>query len=220
MISKTPMVDMRDVRDEPTRQFGPKYVARRLIRNRLSGLSGGLLNIHDPWGRWQVGDPAGPHIALRILDPGVYLSFATGGSLGAARAYMNGRWECSDLTGLLRLLIRNMSVVDGIESGFARIANAIARVHHAFRANTRAGSRRNIHEHYDLGNAFFSLFLDETMTYSAGIFEQPSSSLREASVAKLDRICRKLDLGPRDHVGADAARRGRGTGEPYSDRVW
>ncbi|NIV74164.1 MAG: methyltransferase domain-containing protein, partial [Gammaproteobacteria bacterium] len=129
-----------------------------------------------------------------------YLAIVTGGSLGAARAWMDGQWTCSDLSALLRLFIRNMSVVDGVETGFARIGNAIDRARHTLRANTKAGSRKNIHEHYDLGNDLFALFLDETMTYSAGIFESASSTMHEASTAKLDRICRKLDLGPNDRV--------------------
>lgn len=194
------MYSFREQMQKPSRRFGPAYLARRLIRQRLAELSDGSLTVRDPWGEWQAGDDSGRAIVLVVLDPGVYLSVVSGGSLGIARAFMDGRWECSDLTGLLRLFIRNMSVVDDVESGFAKFANVMARLQHKFRANSQAGSRRNIHEHYDLGNAFFSLFLDETMTYSAGIFEEETSSLRDASVAKLDRICRKLDLGPEDHV--------------------
>ena len=184
----------------PARHFGPAYMARSLIKGRLSPLSGGLLNVQDPWGEWNVGDGASEHIVLNVEDPAAYLAILLGGSLGAASAYMDGKWSSSDLTGLLRLFIRNMSVVDGVEIGFARVANGIARLHHRLRANTHAGSRRNIHEHYDLGNDLFALFLDETMTYSAGIFQSESSTLYEASVAKLDRICRKLDLRPDDHI--------------------
>ena len=184
----------------PARRLGPAWIARGLIKGRLSAISGGLLSVRDPWGEWDAGESAGERIVLNVEDPAAYLAIVTGGSLGAATAYMNGKWSCSNLTGLLRLLIRNMSVVDGVETGFARAANGIARLHHKLRANTHTGSRQNIHEHYDLGNDLFALFLDETMTYSAGIFESDSSTLYEASVAKLDRICRKLDLGPDDHV--------------------
>jgi len=192
--------DSQEQFQKPGRRFGLAYLTRNLIRRRLAGLSGGLLSVRDTWGEWQVGDDSGHAIVLLVLDPRVYLALVTGGSLGVARAYMDGRWECSDLTGLLRLFIRNMSVVDGVETGFAKLANLSARLQHKLRANSQAGSRRNIHEHYDLGNDFFSLFLDETMTYSAGIFEHETSSLHDASVAKLDRICRKLNLGPDDHV--------------------
>jgi cyclopropane-fatty-acyl-phospholipid synthase len=200
MTTRNPTAGSQKEVRKPARQFGPAYLARRLIMSRLRELSGGLLTVRDPWGQWRAGEGPGEHIVLNVEDPAAYLSIVTGGSLGAANAFMDGKWTCNDLTGLLRLLIRNMSVVDGVETGFARAANAIARLHHKLRANTHTGSRRNIHEHYDLGNGLFSLFLDETMTYSAGIFERDSSTLYEASVAKLDRICRKLDLGPDDHI--------------------
>lgn len=200
MIGRNTTLDDRTTLDGPLSRLSPSYVARRLVRTRLSALRDGLLVVEDPWGRWQAGDASAAPITLRVSDADTYLAFVTGGSLGAARAFIDGHWSCTDLTTLLRLFIRNMAVLDGAESGLATIANAVARFNHNLRANTRAGSRRNIHEHYDLGNDLFGLFLDDTMTYSAGIFEHASSSLRDASIAKLDRICRKLALGPGDHV--------------------
>ena len=200
MNTRNHTADFQGERRAESRRFGPAYMARGLIRRRLAGLAGGRLTVRDPWGGWEAGDGTGGRIALGIEDPRAYIAFVTGGSLGAAEAFMAGQWTSSDLTALLRLFIRNMSVVDGVETGFARAANAIARLRHGLRANTRAGSRRNIHEHYDLGNELFALFLDESMTYSAGIFEHDDSTLFDASVAKLDRICRKLNLGPDDHV--------------------
>jgi cyclopropane-fatty-acyl-phospholipid synthase len=74
------------------------------------------------------------------------------------------------------------------------------KVFHALKRNTRTGSRANIAAHYDLSNDFFALFLDETMTYSCGIFARPDTTLREASLEKIDRLCRKLRLSPRDHL--------------------
>lgn len=200
MTIRNPTVDFDAELRRPVRRFGPAFMARSLIKSRLSELAGGSLVVEDPWGRWEVGDRTGEPVVLEITNPGAYLTILTGGSLGAARAYMDGDWSASDLTGVLRLFIRNMSVVDGVETGLARLANGIARLHHSLRANTRAGSRKNIHEHYDLGNDLFELFLDDTMTYSAGIFEHESSTLHEASVTKLDRICRKLELHADDHL--------------------
>ena len=200
MMVRSPTADAREPLEKSTRRLSPAYLARRLVRSRLAALTDGLLTVDDPWGRWQAGDASAAPITISVDNAETYLSFVTAGSLGAARAYMDGHWSCTDLTALLRLFIRNMSVLDGAESGLAAVANAAARISHSLRANTRAGSRRNIHEHYDLGNDLFALFLDETMTYSSGIFEQPASSLRDASVAKLDRICRKLNLEPGDRV--------------------
>jgi cyclopropane-fatty-acyl-phospholipid synthase len=82
----------------------------------------------------------------------------------------------------------------------ARFSRPLLALFHAFRRNTENGSRANIAAHYDLSNEFFELFLDDTMMYSCGVFERPEATLREASIAKIDRICRKLELSPRDHL--------------------
>ena len=81
-----------------------------------------------------------------------------------------------------------------MEKGLARLTAPLYKLYHYVRKNTKADSRRNILAHYDLGNDFYQLFLDETMTYSCGIFEQEGSTLKDASEAKYDRICRKLQL--------------------------
>jgi cyclopropane-fatty-acyl-phospholipid synthase len=118
--------------------------------------------------------------------------------MGAAEAYLRGWWEADDLTRLLRIFARNRAVLSDLEGGSARVTSPLRRLQHAWRRNTRSGSRRNIAEHYDLGNDFFALFLDDTMTYSCGIYPEPESTLREASIEKLDRACRVLGLRP-DH---------------------
>ena len=87
-----------------------------------------------------------------------------------------------------------------MNSVWPRITEPLHKLYHLLRRNSRRGSRNNIGAHYDLGNDFYSLFLDETWTYSSGIFETSESTLKEASIAKYDRICRKLDLNPNDHL--------------------
>ncbi len=174
--------------------------ARRMLQNRLVALSDGHVVIEDPWGRWSAGDTGHAPVEVQIHDPRFYLDLVLGGSLGAGRAYIDGTWSSSDLTGLLRVFARNAELTDGLEGGIASFARALDWLRHRLRSNTLSGSRRNIAEHYDLGNDFFKLFLDNTMTYSAGIFETSDTSLEQASVAKLDRICRKLALAPEDHV--------------------
>jgi cyclopropane-fatty-acyl-phospholipid synthase len=94
----------------------------------------------------------------------------------------------------------NREVMNRLESGMARIGGAALKLAHWYHRNTRAGSRRNIHAHYDLGNELFELFLDPTMMYSSAVFPRPDASLEEASVHKLDLICRKLELTPDDHL--------------------
>lgn len=137
---------------------------------------------------------------IRVHDPRFFWSVAFGGSLGAAEAYLAGYWDSDDLTTLLRLVARNCEVASGLNRGLAFVGAPARKAVHLLHRNTRSGSRRNIAAHYDLGNEFFEQFLDETMAYSCGIFEEPESTLRQASMAKFERICEALRLGPSDHL--------------------
>ncbi len=175
-------------------------VARRLIHARLARLRHGSIEVIDAAGRQCFGPDHAPMATLHVHDPAAYAEIAFGGSVGAGEAYMAGEWSTDDLTGLLRMMLRNRDVLDGLEGGWARLTDPLRRLAHAAARNTRSGSRRNIAAHYDLGNDFFALFLDPTMMYSCAFFEHPDMTLEQASVAKLDRICRKLDLRPGDRV--------------------
>jgi cyclopropane-fatty-acyl-phospholipid synthase len=123
-----------------------------------------------------------------------------GGSLGAAEAYMAGLWSTPHLTSVIRLVILNRKLMDKMDKGWSWLSDPVHKLFHWFRRNTLRGSKENIVAHYDLGNDFYRLFLDETLTYSCGIFEHENSTLEDASIAKYDRICRKLQLHPEDHV--------------------
>jgi cyclopropane-fatty-acyl-phospholipid synthase len=100
----------------------------------------------------------------------------------------------------VRLFVRNQHALSGLDSGLSRLSRPFLSLYHALRRNSESGSRANIRAHYDVSNEFFGLFLDESMTYSCGIFENEDSSLREASVAKIDHLCKKLDLQASDHL--------------------
>ena len=146
-------------------------------------------------------DPAQTlHANIVVHDPSFYRMAALNGSVGAGEAYMDGHWDCDDLVALVRILVRNRDRLDALERGPARLGGAIMRGWHALMRNTRAGSRRNIAAHYDLGNDLFKLFLDESMMYSSAIYMDESESLEVAAKRKLDRICQKLDLKPHHHV--------------------
>ena len=146
-------------------------------------------------------DPAETlHATITVRDPAFYRLAALNGSVGAGESYMDGHWECDDLVSLVRILVRNRDRLDALERGPARLGGAIMRGWHALMRNTRAGSRRNIAAHYDLGNDLFKLFLDESMMYSSAIYEDEGESLEVAAKRKLDRICKKLDLQPHHHV--------------------
>ena len=176
--------------------------ARRLVRRQLRQFEVGQLRLIDGGGNYLYGQASNAELCARITvnDPRFWSEIAFGGSIGAGEAYMHGYWQCDDLVSLVRLLLRNRHVLDGMEGGAARFTAPLQRLFHWVNRNTHEGARRNIAAHYDLGNDFFALWLDETMMYSAAVFERPEMDLHEAQVARLERICRKLDLGPDDHV--------------------
>ena len=175
--------------------------ARRLVLGRLESLRSGTLRVQDGDVVHEFrGAAPGPGATLVVRDPAFYSELAYGGSVGAAESYMLGHWSTPELAGLLRLMLANREALDALEGGLARVSSPLRLLAHWLHMNTRAGSRRNISAHYDLGNDFFRLMLDETMMYSCALFERPDMSLAEASRAKLDLVCRKLGLGPSNHV--------------------
>jgi cyclopropane-fatty-acyl-phospholipid synthase len=175
---------------------------RTQIHRRLEALRAGTLTVRDGLESRTFGGEARTDLraVIDVRSPKLYRRLATGGALGAAESYLRGEWTADDLPMALRIFAANLDAADGLESRAARALNLGAVLAHRLRRNTHAGSRRNIHDHYDLGNDLFALFLDDTMTYSCGIFEHPGATMHEASVAKLDLVCRKLELSPRDHV--------------------
>ena len=179
----------------------------RLLRSqllaRLDALDHGLLVVRDALGEHRfgrTGDDALPAVHLWIDDAAFYRAVAAQGSVGAGESYIAGQWRCDDLVGLVRLLVRNRALLDGMESGLARLGGWALRSWHALRRNTREGSRRNIAAHYDLGNDFFALFLSPDLMYSSAMFASPDDDLDTASYRKLDAVCRKLALAPGDRV--------------------
>jgi cyclopropane-fatty-acyl-phospholipid synthase len=174
-------------------------LARRLVFARLEALAHGSLLLREGAATHRFGSGA-PELELQVRDPAFYSELAFGGSVGAGESYMLGHWAAPDLAGVMRLLLRNREALDAMDRGLARLAAPLRVAAHWLHRNTRAGSRRNISAHYDIGNDFYKLFLDDTMMYSCALFEREGMTLAEAQAAKLDAICRKLDLGPRDHV--------------------
>ena len=175
-------------------------LARQLVLKRLASIGEGRLRVRDGRESHVFGNGQGIEATITVHDPAFYADIAFGGSVGAGESFMFGHWRADDLTALMRLMLRNHEALDGMEQGLARMSAPIRQFAHWLHRNTRAGSRRNISAHYDLGNDFFRLMLDQTMMYSCAFFERPDMTLTEASIAKLDRICRTLALGPADHV--------------------
>jgi cyclopropane-fatty-acyl-phospholipid synthase len=176
--------------------------ARRLATTLLSRIEHGTLTIVEGSGRRTLGHGgrAGIQATVHIHDPAVWRTVLTRGSAGLGETYRQGGWDSDDLADLLRLLLLNLDRLSRFTNRAIWLRDLVARPARQLRPPSKADDRRNIHAHYDLGNEFFALFLDPTMAYSCGIYESEASSLAEASIAKFDRICRKLNLGPSDHV--------------------
>jgi len=180
-------------------------ITRARLLQSLESLSECRVVVEENSGTRAFGTPAPTptdtlNARIRVRDPAFYRMTALNGSVGAGEAFMEGLWDCDDLVSLVRVLVRNRDHLDAMETGLARIGGSVMKALHAVARNTRAGSRRNIAAHYDLGNDFFRLFLDDNLMYSSALYESEDESLDVASTRKLDRICRKLSLGPNDHV--------------------
>jgi cyclopropane-fatty-acyl-phospholipid synthase len=178
-------------------------LAERAVRARLAGLEHGQITLADGANVEHFGSSSercALSAVVHVHNPRFYSEIAFGGSIGAGEAYMLGYWSTDDLTAAMRILLQNRNVLDGMETGLARFMMPLQKAMHWASRNTRGGSRRNIAAHYDLGNAFFQLFLDPTMMYSSAVYEHADMTLEQASVAKLDRICRKLKLKAGDHI--------------------
>ena len=195
----------RPWRDFPGRMADrsiPSSALDRLVWHWLDSLEQGCLVLEEGGRHRTFGDPEDRSLYARVevCDPCFYRRLVLGGSLGAAEAYIQGHWKCDDLVALVRLFCRNVTLASGMDRYPAWLVGPLRLADHHWRRNTTATSRRNIAAHYDLGNDFFSLFLDETLTYSCAVFPTPESTLQEASIAKFDLICRKLGLTPEDHL--------------------
>lgn len=178
-------------------------ITRDRILARIAGLPAGRLTLEDAEGQHRVGDGAArPELDahIRVQHEGFYHALASSGSVGAAEAWVRGDWSSPDLVCVVRLMAANVDVLNRMDDASSFLDRAGLRLLHAFNRNSKDGSRRNIEAHYDLGNAMFEQFLDPTMMYSSAIFPHAQSTLEEASIAKLDRVCRTLRLQSSDHL--------------------
>ena len=177
-----------------------RAVFRRVLR---AGVRSGEITIADARGETVFGgQPAGIEplrVRVEIHDPRAWRRLA-GLSIGLAESYAEGLWDCDDLVALVRIAARDLPRFDTLRGRVLPAVRPLQLASRRCRRNTIRGSRQNIAAHYDLGNDLFATFLDESLTYSCAIFEEPGMTLAEAQVAKLDRICRKLNLRPDEHL--------------------
>jgi cyclopropane-fatty-acyl-phospholipid synthase len=178
-------------------------LARALILRQMAKIADGELIVEEADRQWHFG-AASPHlprpVTVRVLDPTAWFDFAFGGPAAAGEAYVQGRWQCDELTELVRLFLRNREVLEGVDGGLSRLWQPLRKLGYWLQRNTRTGSRRNIQAHYDIGNDLFRLFLDRNLMYSSAYYATPETDLEAAAEEKLDRVCRKLELRPEHHL--------------------
>ncbi|MEW6320577.1 MAG: cyclopropane-fatty-acyl-phospholipid synthase family protein [Acidobacteriota bacterium] len=176
-------------------------IAEARLLTALQGWTVGRLTVHLPDGRVVSVGPAGsePHATLRVARPAFFRRFALQGDLGAGESYMDGDWRADDLARFIELVLRNEPHLP-LTSPLTRLLNLPNDWRHRRRANTKAGSRRNIAAHYDLSNALFATFLDESMAYSAAVYERGDEPLADAQRLKFNRWIERLRIGADDHV--------------------
>jgi cyclopropane-fatty-acyl-phospholipid synthase len=178
-------------------------IAKRILFNMLRGLETGNLRLHDQGELYEFGccvESCDLIADIFVHDASFYSDVIFGGSVGAGEAYMSGYWSTPNLTNVMRLFACNIDALDKLDSNQSWVSQGLLKVFHWFNRNTKEGSRNNIAAHYDLGNDFFKLFLDESMMYSSAIYPTADATLATASIYKLQRICEKLQLNENDHL--------------------
>ncbi len=174
--------------------------AARSALQLLQRLQHGSLSLQLPDGTVQrFGQADGTHASMRLVNWNVFGAVFKSGDIGFAESFIAGDWSTPDLTALLRLLLRNRETLEGAIYG-SWIGRLAYRLRHLLNRNSKANSRKNIHAHYDLGNAFYELWLDGTMNYSSALFESPAQDMVAAQHAKVRRALRMAGVQPGQRV--------------------
>lgn len=171
-------------------------LAARTLLALLQRLQSGRLELRLPDGvvlHFGQHDATAALAHLHVHDWSMFATVLRRGDIGFAEGFFQGQWSTSDLSGLLKLLLANRSAVERALHGSVW-GTMFSRIRHLFNRNSRSGSRHNIHKHYDIGNAFYELWLDPGMTYSSALFSAPGQSLQAAQDTKLQRVLHQLDL--------------------------
>jgi len=180
---------------------GTPVVFRSALKTMIRNWSIGAVTFVLPDGREirLEGPESGPDARLIVHDYDFIKRTIANGTIGFGEGYMGGEWDTPDLAALLEVLASNFARFENVAFG-NRLMAMLTLIHHALRRNSRSGSRKNIHAHYDLGNAFYSRWLDPTMTYSSARFEQPGERLCDAQNRKYRTLCESMALAPEHHV--------------------
>lgn len=187
-------------KDQVTRASLPERLAKALFVKFLKKIEHGQLVVHDGSEVMTFGTKSHLRARITVQDRRFYAKVLLGGSVGAGEAYIDHLWDTSDLVMVVRIIARNIDLLNNFEKRYGWVFQPYHLLMHRRNRNSKKGSRRNISSHYDLGNDLYRSFLDSRMMYSSAIYPDQSSDLEQASVHKLDRICRRLELQPDDHV--------------------
>jgi cyclopropane-fatty-acyl-phospholipid synthase len=180
-------------------------LCRKILFKKFEDLRFGFLSLEDctqgQKKKFTFGEPnKNLNIHITVKKSSFYSRTLFGGSIGNSESYIDGDWECDNLTYLVRLFVLNRDLLNDIDSGVGKVLQPVQKIFHGLKANTIEGSKENIRSHYDIGNDFFKLFLDETMMYSCGLFKDKNTLIKDASIQKIATLCEKLELKPTDHL--------------------
>ena len=174
--------------------------ARRILLRLLGRLRGGRIEVVED-GRTMAFGPVDSdlHTTVAVTDPRAW-RWTLRGSTGWGEGFVDGLWDCDDLVSLTRIAVRNLAPLDRWRRRAHPVLGPLQRAVSLVPRNTRVGARLNISAHYDLGNPLFEAFLDRRLVYSCAVFEGDKQSLEDAQLAKLERACAWIGLGPDDHL--------------------
>lgn len=181
---------------------GTENIARKVVFKALGQLKGAGLTLVEQQGEtYLFGDRnASCQAQLRVNNAAFYKRLLTGGSIAAGEAYIDGWWDSPDLTQVVRVIAKNMTVLERLEAKVSWLSVFKNKWLHRKRRNSKDSAKQNILAHYDLGNDFYRTFLDTNMLYSAAIYDAEHQELFQAQINKMDRLCRKLKLSSSDHL--------------------
>jgi len=208
MNSNAPVLSDSTARapESPALGFSERF-CRNAVFEALARMPVGNLEITLPDGSQQTfgQERDRPPARIRINNERFFARCVMSGDIGFGEAYVDGDWESDDLLGVITWFLNNAEncpTISGGKSSFWKLnlLRAANRLGHLLRPNSKSGSRKNIHQHYDLGNDFYRLWLDRTLSYSSAIFQSPDQSLEEAQIAKYDALCQQLYLTPDTHI--------------------
>ena len=176
-------------------------VCRRLVFNHLNKIEDAAIELFEQDKVECLGDKNAELKAVVVVnDPTTYIDFVKGGSIGAAKAYIDHRWSSPDLTLVIQVFARAQQQLDAIEDQSTWHSKLKNKLFHRGNKNNLNGSKSNILAHYDLGNDLYQNFLDSQMQYSSAIYAGPDATLEQAQNTKLETICQRLELTADDHL--------------------